>query len=402
MHGASSRPTERWGSPRSEPLAVRALSGGARRVWTSERCSRPIKLSRCRPPRRAPEPPRGSSRTGAVGAEPTGSGGLGPLSRCGHGSSCPAQTPSRTHPEAERLSENDRRSSRGTTRRALRRTVGPALREGPGAVPRARKAGAVAPCHPGPVGFDAIADEYELGRPPYPEAVYDALGPLSGALVLEGGAGTGIATDQLLQRGARVVAFDVSTNLLQRAARRIPMLQGIVADGACLPFRAGIADLLCFAQSWHWLDESRRCPEAARVLRPRGRWAGWWSHARADGEVWFEAYWDAIEAACPGVGRSRRDHDWGKGVQESGFFDIDERITITWVRTVTLETWLIEQRSHSFVAAMHERERETLLQRIERAVLEYFPTGEMTVPYETWLWVATKHRDCNPVASRAD
>lgn len=57
--------------------------------------------------------------------------------------------------------------------------------------------------------FDPIAEEYDGGRPGYPDALFDALEPLDGELVLEGGAGTGIATRSLLRRGARVFPFDV-------------------------------------------------------------------------------------------------------------------------------------------------------------------------------------------------
>lgn len=96
--------------------------------------------------------------------------------------------------------------------------------------------------------------------------------------------------------------------VLRLAARRTPGLRPVIADGAALPFRDGCADLICFAQSWHWLDEARRPREAARVLRSGGRWAGWWSHARADDEPWFEAYWDALEAATV-ARRSQRDID---------------------------------------------------------------------------------------------
>lgn len=44
------------------------------------------------------------------------------------------------------------------------------------------------------VRFEAIADEYDAARPSYPQRVYEALGPLAGRLVLDVGAGTGIAT----------------------------------------------------------------------------------------------------------------------------------------------------------------------------------------------------------------
>jgi hypothetical protein len=53
------------------------------------------------------------------------------------------------------------------------------------------------------VSFDAVADEYDRERPGYPEVIYDALEPLPDGLVVEGGAGTGIATRALVDRGCR-------------------------------------------------------------------------------------------------------------------------------------------------------------------------------------------------------
>jgi SAM-dependent methyltransferase len=238
--------------------------------------------------------------------------------------------------------------------------------------------------------FDAVADVYDAARPPYPESVYDALGPLTGALVLEGGAGTGIATRALLRRGARVVPFDVGRAILRKAVARTPGLPAVVADGAVLPFLDACADLVCFAQSWHWLEPTRRCGETARVLRVGGRWAGWWSHPRADGEKWFESYWSAIEAACPGTHRSQRDIDWSEGVRASGFFAVGERVTLPWVREMTVEGLLADERSKSYVAALPETPRAQLLRDLELLASDEFPDGDVRVPYETWLWIATK------------
>ena len=45
------------------------------------------------------------------------------------------------------------------------------------------------------------------------------------------GAGTGIATTELLARGAKVVAIDVSPEMLARAKARNGALTTVVADG---------------------------------------------------------------------------------------------------------------------------------------------------------------------------
>src|SRR4051812_27563949 len=131
--------------------------------------------------------------------------------------------------------------------------------------------------------FDPVVDAYDAARPSYPDGVYDALEPLAGALVVEGGAGTGIATRAFRARGASVVAVDVGPAMPGRLEG-----QRIVAAAARTPLRDGCAALVCFAQSWHWLDHEVASTEMARVLRPAGRWAGWWNHPRADGERWFE------------------------------------------------------------------------------------------------------------------
>jgi SAM-dependent methyltransferase len=214
------------------------------------------------------------------------------------------------------------------------------------------------------------------------------LEPLTDALVLEGGAGTGIATRALLRRGARVVPIDVGRAILRKAVAHTPALPAVVADGAVLPFRDACADLVCFAQSWHWLDARLRCDEVARVLRAGGRWAGWWSHPRADGDEWFDGYWDVIEAVCRWTDRSQRDTDWAEGIRESGRFVVGERITVPWVREVSVDVWLDDERSKSYVEALAETPRAALLDELERIVRNEFSDGEMRVPYETWLWTA--------------
>ncbi len=238
--------------------------------------------------------------------------------------------------------------------------------------------------------FEEVAEEYDTGRPDYPEGLYDALGPLAGQLVLDVGAGTGIATRQLLGRGASVSAVDPGRAVLARAAQRTAGLRAVVADGAMLPVRDGAVDLICFAQAWHWLDPATRCLEARRVLRKGGRWAGWWSHAWADDEPWFDGYWSLIEASCPGTHRGQRATDWGATVAESGLFDLGERVVVPWERRISVDGWMTDQASHSYVAALPEPDRDRLLRSLRRVVDERFPAGALTVRCETWLWVGTR------------
>jgi SAM-dependent methyltransferase len=239
------------------------------------------------------------------------------------------------------------------------------------------------------VSFNSVADEYDRARPGYPDALFDALEPLPDGVVIEGGAGTGIATEALANRGARVIGFDIGDAILRRLRARDLGVGLVVADGAAMPFRDGCTRLLCFAQSWHWLDPTKRATEAARVLVDNGRWAGWWSHPWSDGEPWFEAYWRAIERARPGT-RDLRSIDWGADLDASRQFVVHDRQTFPWTRTVSIDSWLTDERSKSYVATLEHHARRKLLDEIEGVLRLHFPDGAVTARYETWLWQAHK------------
>jgi ubiquinone/menaquinone biosynthesis C-methylase UbiE len=236
--------------------------------------------------------------------------------------------------------------------------------------------------------FEGVVDEYDAARPGYPEALFDALGPLEGAVVVEGGCGTGIATRRLIERGAKVIGVEIGPKMLRRAIERSPELMALQGDAARLPIADQSADLLCFAQSWHWVDERVRVEEAHRVLHLGGKWAAWWSHARDDGEAWFDAYWSTIERACPGTLRSQRDINWAEGLAKSGLFTVDGPKVFPWVREMDIGAWLKDHRSQSNIASLDEDERHRLLYELKDLFREQFPDASARLQYETRLWVA--------------
>jgi len=104
------------------------------------------------------------------------------------------------------------------------------------------------------------------------------LGDVSGRRVLEVGAGAAQCSRWLVGQGARVVATDVSSGMLEagrdldaRTGTTVPMVQ---ADGRVLPFADDSVDLAftAFGALPFVPDPAAVHREVARVLRPGGLW----------------------------------------------------------------------------------------------------------------------------------
>ena len=243
--------------------------------------------------------------------------------------------------------------------------------------------------------FDPLVEFYDAARPEYPDAHFDALEeisqPLSGARVVEVGAGTGIATRALRRRGAVVLPVDHGAAMLRRLrSRGDEFPQPVQADAHALPVRSGWADLVCYAQAWHWTDPERACAEAARVLRPEGALAVWWNLVPAEGLDWLDRQHSRIEAANPGwIRGEHHNRPWAAEFASFGW-SVETAVT-EWVRTLPLEDYMVWMHSKSYVAAIGKRNGDAALEEFmaaERAsLLEAFPDGEIVEPFVTELYV---------------
>jgi ubiquinone/menaquinone biosynthesis C-methylase UbiE len=120
----------------------------------------------------------------------------------------------------------------------------------------------------------ANAEAWGLWR--RPERDLRMLDFVEGRDVLELGCGAAHWSQALAQRGARVVALDISLAQLRHADRgggaRLPGL--VQADAQALPFTDASFDIV-FSDygGMSWADPYRTVPELARVLRPGGQLA---------------------------------------------------------------------------------------------------------------------------------
>ena len=118
--------------------------------------------------------------------------------------------------------------------------------------------------------FDEQAEAYDRFRPTYPDAVIDELlGPVPVGLdVLDVGCGTGIASRQIAQRGAKVLGVELGPRMAEIA--RGHGVEVEVAAFESWDAAGRTFDRLTSAQAWHWLDLPIATAKAASVLRPGG------------------------------------------------------------------------------------------------------------------------------------
>jgi SAM-dependent methyltransferase len=155
--------------------------------------------------------------------------------------------------------------------------------------------------------YDEMAPTYNVHAADSPynahydrPAVLDLLGALEGRRVLDAGCGPGLYAEELLNRGAQVVAVDGSWPMVELARERIGararVLQANLAEP--LPFADAEFDVvLCALVIHHLPDRAATLREFFRVLRPGGHVVLSTQHPTADWMRKGGSYFDVREEA---------------------------------------------------------------------------------------------------------
>ena len=126
------------------------------------------------------------------------------------------------------------------------------------------------------LSFGNVAETYHRVRPPYSGVLLDraqeVLGLDASARVLDLAAGTGRLTRELETRFDDVVAVEPD--------ERMRALHGTALAGSAeaIPLGGDSVDAVFVGEAFHWFDTGRAIGELARVLRPRGGLAIFWTH----------------------------------------------------------------------------------------------------------------------------
>jgi SAM-dependent methyltransferase len=126
--------------------------------------------------------------------------------------------------------------------------------------------------------FGGAAQNYDTYRPRYPDRLIDDVLAPDARRVLEAGAGTGIASMQMIERGADVLAVEPDTRMAAVAqAKGIPVELATFEDWDPAGRRF---DRVVFAASFHWVDPAVALPKIRGILDGGGKLALIWNRLR--------------------------------------------------------------------------------------------------------------------------
>jgi SAM-dependent methyltransferase len=238
------------------------------------------------------------------------------------------------------------------------------------------------------VGFQAAAQEYERGRPDYPQPAVTALAEHlrieAGRVVLDLAAGTGKLTRQLVPFGARLVAVEPVEAMRATLATNLPHVLALAGRAEAIPLAGGAVDAAVVAQAFHWFDPEAALAELRRVLRPDGR-LGVIYNVR-DETFPLMAEFTRIFQPHRGDTPSHETTAWRRAFEQTTLFTPLEKMTVPHRHRLSRQGVVDRVLSISFIAELPEEERVAVTDEV-LAALDRDPDTrgkqEVSLPYRT-------------------
>jgi SAM-dependent methyltransferase len=242
--------------------------------------------------------------------------------------------------------------------------------------------------------FSDRAEHYRRYRPGYPAPAIDVLarqcGLTASAVVADVGSGTGILSEQLLERGARVIGIEPNDAMRAAAEARLgaePRFRSVAATAEATTLLPESVDLWVAAQAFHWFDAPRARLEALRVLRAGGFAALLWNERPPEPGAFFSEYEALLRRHATEyttIATRRVDE---AGMRE--FLGATMQIA-RFPNQQTLDYAGLEGRllSSSYAPGPGHPQHEPMLADLRALFERYSRDGEIVFPYETRVYYA--------------
>jgi SAM-dependent methyltransferase len=224
--------------------------------------------------------------------------------------------------------------------------------------------------------FGTVAQEYDQYRPSPPPDVSSILGDLRGVELVEIGAGTGLWTRYLDERGAVVTPIEPDDAMRAVLIARSPHVSALAGSAEQLPLPDASFDAALVSSAWHWFEQPAATNEIARVLRDGARLFVLWNGFSRD-VAWLQRLTELRENPNDVNARPR---GWRAAFVEGGDFVDPVDVDLNWTWTRTTDQLFAVFGTYSGTIVKSDEERITMEAELRRRINDVATNGVVEVP----------------------
>jgi SAM-dependent methyltransferase len=231
--------------------------------------------------------------------------------------------------------------------------------------------------------FTDRAADYAAGRPSYPDAALDAIftgmGDPATLTIADLGAGTGISSRILADRGARVLAIEPNAAMRESAVPH-ERVTFVAATAEATGLEEADVDVVTVFQAFHWFDHRRALREIVRILRPGGRAAAVYNE-RDESDAFTAEYGELVRRYHTDDTELRRADGLEAFIAFEGWH-APRTVRVSNAQELDREGLLARARSTSYLPK-EGRSAGELYAELERLFVRYARDGHVTMALQT-------------------
>ncbi len=240
--------------------------------------------------------------------------------------------------------------------------------------------------------FTGKSDDYVKYRPTYPQAALEAISercPLvPGAMIADVGAGTGIFSKLLLERGCTVISIEPNDDMRSAADQYLQGMAGslvLPGTGEATGLVSASCDLAAVAQAFHWMDPVKTKTEFLRILKPGGYTVLIWNER--DITTPFGADYEKALAVCPGHRKHEHNYEVTMETIEAFYGGPFDMLTFPNQQSLDLEAVKGRLQSTSYAPTPNDPLFEPLMADLDRIFEQHQSDDAVTFDYTTRLYI---------------
>jgi len=245
--------------------------------------------------------------------------------------------------------------------------------------------------------FGNVSKLYDSARESYPDELIKDIIKISKIKpkcnVLEIGCGSGIATRLFAQEQYKILAIDISKELIGIAKMKLSQFGNVsyqVTSFEDAMLKPQTFDLIISAQAWHWVDPDVGYSKAYNLLTENGYLALFWKVQEYNKSDFLKKVKSLFYRLCPDYHAPRAVRKARKFLKENKKFFTYEEKEYNLKLNVSKKRYLQRTETMSWISSLSEKDINIVLSKLSVLLEKY--KEPLEIPYKYSLLIAKKKR----------